>query len=584
MFELARTGGPDGRALVAKYCIQDCNIVMQLMSKIDVLTGYIEMSRICYIPINYLVLRGQGIKLTSCLAKYCHDRKVLMPDLTAVDESSKEIDINYDYEGAIVLPPTCGIYLDDPVACVDYSSLYPSILISCNLSQDTKVWSRTLDMEHREIVKKRFVAKCFETAVPLHSTDSSEWAAQIRGHRPDKYAYEIITYMNFERGKAGKKTTTGYTECCFARFLRPGRRGIIPAILEEFLKARKETRKKAATEPDEFMKNILDKRQLAYKVTANSIYGQCGSKTSTFYDKDIAACTTAKGRQHIEFARNTVEKYYGGGQYHDIESIGGGRIQTFAEYIYGDIDSVFMTFRIHDASTGEKILGKRALEITIYLAQQVAARCNESFIDYKPMELSYEKTLMPFILFTKKRYIGMLYETDIHHGHIKFMGLSLKRRDCCNYLKDVFGGILNQFLYQQDGGTDDDDDEDGSPDQATNDKTLRVQRAIQYLHTCLDRLIQGQVPIDKLTLTKALRDTYKNPQQIAHWVLSERIGMRDPGNKPKPGERIKYAFIQRPADASKKELQGNKIETPEFIAQNALGLNYHHYITLQINL
>ena len=56
----------------------------------------------------------------------------------------------------------------------------------------------------------------------------------------------------------------------------------MPSILEELLKARKDTRKKIKTEPDPFMQNILDKRQLGYKVTANSLYGQCGARTSTF--------------------------------------------------------------------------------------------------------------------------------------------------------------------------------------------------------------------------------------------------------------------------------------------------------------
>ena len=62
-------GNDDDRAKVAKYCIQDCNLVHHLMNKIDVITGYIEMSNICSVPISFLVFRGQGIKLTSFVAK-----------------------------------------------------------------------------------------------------------------------------------------------------------------------------------------------------------------------------------------------------------------------------------------------------------------------------------------------------------------------------------------------------------------------------------------------------------------------------------------------------------------------------------
>ena len=60
--------------------IQDCNLVHQLFNKIDVITGYVEMSRICSVPISFLVFRGQGIKLTSYVAKQCLKNDTLMPD------------------------------------------------------------------------------------------------------------------------------------------------------------------------------------------------------------------------------------------------------------------------------------------------------------------------------------------------------------------------------------------------------------------------------------------------------------------------------------------------------------------------
>jgi DNA polymerase elongation subunit (family B) len=134
IFRLSKGTSAD-RAIVAKYCIQDCNLVHHLMNKIDVITGYVEMSRICSVPISFLVFRGQGIKLTSYVAKKCREKNTLMPDL---DKSYE----NDGYEGAIVLPPKCSMYMDNPVACVDYASLYPSSMISQNYSHDIKVWNK----------------------------------------------------------------------------------------------------------------------------------------------------------------------------------------------------------------------------------------------------------------------------------------------------------------------------------------------------------------------------------------------------------------------------------------------------------
>lgn len=534
-------GSAQDKAIVAKYCIQDCNIVQQLLMKIDILTGYNEMARICSVPMKYLVFRGQGIKLTSCLAKYCMNRNTLMPDLTAA--YSEETDVNHDYEGAIVLPPKCGMYIDRPVACVDYSSLYPTIIISNNLSQDSKVWSKEYDVKG-QLIKENLENAAFD------------------GLQDQGYDYIDIEYDNFVKLSGGKKKLTGKTVCRFAQFPN-NQKGIIPSILEDILKARKTTRKMIEKEKDEFMKNILDKRQLAYKVTANSIYGQCGSRTSTFYDKDIAASTTSTGRRMILYAKKMVEDVYGDHRFtHPVL----GPLTTSAEYIYGDTDSVFMTFNISkDTALREPILGKPALEITIHLAQEVARLCSMNL--KKPMELTYEKTMMPFIILSKKRYVGMLYENDTEHCKLKFMGLSLKRRDCCNYLKDVYGGVLNRFLYNQENVS----------------KRESVASAMQFLQECLNLLVVGQVAIEKLTITKSLRDFYKKPQQIAHWVLANRIGERDPGNKPKPGERMKYVFINvEEGKKGIKQLQGDKIETPDFIHKNGLKINYHYYVTNQL--
>ena len=85
--------------------------------------------------------------------------------------------------------------------------------------------------------------------------------------------------------------------------------------------------------------------------------------------------------------------------------------------------------------------------------------------------------------------------------------------------------------------------------------------------------------MDKLVITKALRSGYKNPKQISHKVLADRIGKRDPGNKPAVGDRVSFVFIEHP---NKKALQGEKIETPTFIKENNLKIDYSFYITNQI--
>jgi hypothetical protein len=71
MFELHRRGGPDGRARIARYCIQDCDLVATLMGKLDTLVNARGMSDVCKVPMQYVLTRGQGIKIESLIFKQC---------------------------------------------------------------------------------------------------------------------------------------------------------------------------------------------------------------------------------------------------------------------------------------------------------------------------------------------------------------------------------------------------------------------------------------------------------------------------------------------------------------------------------
>ena len=525
--------GPTERSIIAKYCIQDCNLVQHLMNKIDVITDYIEMSSLCSVPMDFLVMRGQGIKLTSYIAKKCRDKKTLMPVIDKIDGDD-------GYEGAIVLDPKCDLYLDDPVACVDYSSLYPSSMISENISHDSKVWSKEYDLNGTLVVE----------------TGETDDDGLYIYDNLDGYKYVDITYDTYKwRRKnnnpkaAMEKVKIGYKTCRFAQF-PDGKRGVMPSILEELLAARKATRKLIPQQTDEFMKNVLDKRQLSIKVTANSMYGQTGAKTSSFYEKDCAASTTATGRKLLTYAQRVIEESYAN---RVVKTSQYGEVKTDAEYVYGDTDSVFFKFNLKELD-GSPITGQKALEITIELAKE-AGRIATMFLK-KPHDLEYEKTFLPFCLLSKKRYVGMLYEDDPNKCKRKSMGIVLKRRDNAPIVKDVYGGIIDILMKDKD-----------------------IEKAAMFMEDCLQNIVDEKYGMDKLVITKSLRSGYKNPKQIAHKVLADRIGKRDPGNKPSVGDRVAYIYIVNP---DKKALQGDRIETPEFIKEQKIKINYSFYITNQL--
>jgi DNA polymerase elongation subunit (family B) len=523
IFEMSKQG-PQEKGIIAKYCIQDCNLVHLLFQKIDILTTYIEMSKLCSVPIKFLVTRGQGIKLNSYMSKKCREMDVLMPLISKGDE-------NEGYEGAIVLEPKCNLYLNKSIACLDYGSLYPSSIISENFCMSSLVYSMEYDVNNN--LKKVIGYKNKDGTFKYDNLES------------EGYKYVDKTFDVF--GMDGNnKIVVGYRKTRWAQFPE-GKRAVMPSILKELLAARKSTKKQMEKEEDPFKKNILDKRQLSIKVTANSLYGQTGSKTSTFYDMNVAAATTATGRLMIMYAKEVVEQIYGD---KDVNTKY-GLVHTNAEYIYGDTDSVFFTLNLR--KDGKELPEEMERELTISIAKEAGELATEALKE--PHDLEYEKIFRPFCLLSKKRYVGRLYEDDHMVYKVKSMGIVLKRRDNAPIVKDVYGGIIDILM-----------------------KDANIEKAIEFLKEMLSNLTNEKLPIDKLIISKSIKSFYKNPKQIAHNVLSERIGIRDPGNKPAPGDRIPYVYIQ----TTGKKLQGEKIETPQYIKDHKLKIDYGYYITNQI--
>ena len=565
--------GPMEKSIVAKYCIQDCNLVQNLMLKGDMMAGIMAQSEVCNVPIDYIIMRGQGIKLLSFIAKKCALVDTLMPVLHRPKGAG-------GYEGAICLTAKRG-YHDRPVGVVDYSSLYPSSMVSENISHDSKVWTKEYDLDDNLI------------KVVGEKNEKGEFKYDnLPGYKYVDIEYDTYKYIRKHEKAAAKKVKVGRKVCRFAQF-PDGKRAIMPSVLVELLAARKKTRgfikfktvttksgdaysgflsekddkyvvvdeNKKTTEIDkaevesvedtydDFMKNVFNNRQLAFKIVANSLYGQTGGKTSSFYEIDVAASTTATGRKLLKYACKIVDEAYGD----RIVDTSHGKVHCHAETVYGDTDSAFMCFNLTDLE-GNDIRGKKELELTIELSIQLGETA--SMFLKAPHDLEYEKTFYPFLLLSKKRYVGMLYETNINKCKCKFMGIVLKRRDNAPIVKDIYGGNIDILM-----------------------KSGNIEEAMEYTKNFLNDMVDEKFPLDKLIITKSLRGFYKNPQTIAHKVLADRMGKRDAGTKPSVGSRVPFVYIQT---KGKVKLQGDKIEHPDYIKKNNLKPDYGFYITNQI--
>jgi DNA polymerase elongation subunit (family B) len=494
IFRMHRGSSKD-RAVIAKYCIQDCDLVLTLMSKLDTLTNSRGMADVCFVPLQFLFLRGVGIKIFSRVAYEASKRNQILATQEALEGEG------IGYEGAIVISPKIGMYLDTPIAVLDFNSLYPSSMIGENLSPDTLV------------CKKNY------RGTKLESQEGMT-AEQIKNL---KVPTREVTYT--EEGQTCK--------CTYIKAVpeQPLSTGLIPTALQIMLKKRKEARKKMEDPKlDDAQKSVYNGLQLAYKVVANSIYGQLGSRTSPIRKMCIAACTTAVGRRSLLFAKSTVE-------------------EDGAEVVYGDTDSIFVKF------PGKDLAG--AIQSGQDAAKKITAGCPHS-----AFVIGYEKTFYPFILFCRKRYVGMKYEEDPTKCKRASMGIVLRRRDNAPIVKDVYGGALDIILEEKD-----------------------IKKAAEFVKSMLVKVMKSELPLEKFEITKQLRDDYKAMAEgytghatiPAHRILADRITKRDPGNAPSVGERLRYVYIQ-----TDKKLQADRIETPEYIVEKKLKLDSQFYITNQI--
>jgi DNA polymerase elongation subunit (family B) len=818
IFRLQKGTAAD-RSLIARYCLQDCELVLTLMAKLDTLVNARGMADVCMVPLQYLFLRGQGIKIFSRVAYEAARRNQIIVEQPSLEGQ------NTTYEGAIVISPQIGMYLDTPIAVLDFNSLYPSSMIGENLSPDTLVCMKIYNTKGSIIAYEGLPAE------------------RIAAYRKEGWRFNEVSYDNKENGAVIGKTTCLFIEPREDAALSVG---IIPQTLDIMLKMRKETRLRAefktvsladgrelqgfvSTDGDltqiknpltktsekvptadvvsivdtyeDAQKAVFNGLQLAYKVVANSIYGQMGSATSPIRKLCVAACTTAVGRRQLLFAKSTVESEFG------AEVVYGDSVAKYTPVlvrIHGNINIIrvdqldaygtgWMTYGVKelcqlsgvetwtekgwtrvqnivrhaaakkmvrvithsgivdvtedhslvrkdgspassaDVSIGDELLhaaypeqthecfetsveeariagfffgsghcsreswsipysveylelcksvyphvawvckenklyslsdttfnaayyasmytsfgekripmsilngshevreafkqglaesdfdDSRASQLTLahvrfiqdstmvcnivsitelpdyegYVydlttenhhfqagvgrmivhntdsifikfprknlvesitsgqeaAEMITSRCKKAFV------IGYEKTFYPFILFCRKRYVGMMYEEDPTKCKRKSMGIVLKRRDNAPIVKDVFGGALDILLLER-----------------------NIQKASQYVKDMLMRVLRNEVALEKYIISKSLRDDYKDPTKIAHRVLADRMGARDPGNKPNVGDRLPFIYIHAPD----KKLQGDKIEHVQYVKDRGLKVDTLFYITNQI--
>ncbi|AFM98318.1 DNA polymerase type-B alpha subfamily catalytic domain-containing protein [Encephalitozoon hellem ATCC 50504] len=389
------------------------------------------------------------------------------------------------YTGGLVLSPQAGFY-EDLVLLLDFNSLYPSIIQEFNV--------------------------CFSTVGMFNGRISGDMSAE---------QLEMLTEKS-----------------------RIAERGFLPKVLEGFVGRRKAVKDLMKQSKGKEETRVLEIRQRALKLTANSIYGCLGFAGSRFCNYTMAAYITNKGRDLLLEAKRIAEGECG------------------MRIIYGDTDSVM----VHTGLRGEMSNYKKALEMSRKLREAINSR-------YVKIEIEVDKVFKKLLLYKKKKYAGLYVGEDGRSG-IEYKGLDLVRKDFCEASRRICRVVLELLL------TDPEDPEayevfyKDEPKKDLNDGNSKIREAVhdelRKLRSDLEGLPAKDFVIHN-TLSKA-PENYGPSATLPHVSLALRL--KEAGMKFDQGDVVCYV-IGRGSP-------GEAIHKRAYHLNEDFVIDYEYYISNQI--
>lgn len=475
-------GSDEDRTRLLWYCMKDTLLPLRLLEALMAVVNGVEQARVSGVPLKWLLSRGQGIKTDSALLREKEPQEH-RPSRSPKPEHTA---------GGHVEEPRRGFY-QCPIASLDFASLYPSIMIAFNICYTTLV---SLEWARKNL-------KPDDYWVPYPSVDALTPEELL--HR----AAKKMTKKERERAKIEEDLAGKPVDFCFVK--RHIRQGVLPRLLEKILGARAAVKgmlKKVNEDTDPLRHHVLDGRQLALKLMANSTYGY--TKGHIFRNNKIMNAVTSYGRNMLGIVKATVlapwdestkqggftgrlaidtVKCWAAGIDPEQEPEPGQpdrRIRTpCAPYVvYGDTDSVMIKF------------GDITLKECIAFGEEAAKMCTAKFP--KPVSLAFEAVKLRALYLNRKRYAalqlerlipGERYAAAIQRAIVSktgtiLKGLESKRRDNAPIGGGTQGEVLRILLHEADEA-----------------------KAEQYVIKVISDLLMNRVDMSQLVITKGLTKT-----------------------------------------------------------------------------
>lgn len=445
-----------------EYAKKDAILALRLLLEKNLLDKFVEISRITGILLQDVLDGGETARIENLLLREFNKQDFVLP----LKPDSKEVLRRMEereaksLKGALVLEPEIGLHTN--IIYLDFKALYPHIFIAYNICPTTLLTEKT-DIE------------------------------------------KIITPNKVE-------------------FVSKNvREGIIPKIVRYLVRERDRIKNLMKT-ADEKERKILDTKQDALKIVANSFYGQTGYLRARLYVLDIANAITSCGRELIQKTKKVVES------------------DPRFKVIYGDTDSIMVKPSVCK------------LDEVFDLGLEIEKKINEEFKGI--FQIKLENIFKTILILTKKRYVGLSVERA--NGELKekiiMKGIETVRRDWADITSETLLNVLGVILREQ------------SP-----------KKALTYVKEVLQKLEKNQIPIEKLVITKSISKPLKEYKGIQpHVELLKKLRKRSPLSAPGMGDRIGFVIVKG------SQLLSERAEDPEYVKEHGLKIDSRYYIENQV--
>lgn len=437
LYDFFVTNNAEKKWKVAQYCMQDCDVTLEIMIQHSQDLGITELAKLTSTDPQDLVSKGKQKLVWNVLNRflYCdpNSGKSWLLNTDLLDQINGDGDEKY--KGAVVIEPLNGYA--EWISILDFASLYPSIMEGFNLCYSTIIYDK---QSRKDAISKGLVV----IDIDLPGGD-------------------CVSFVQPPGGLDGRKNGKWGT-------VNNADKGLIPRTLAYLVRARRETRsigKDFKKKGDLFTAEVYNQRQLAYKIVCNTLYGFTGTpKDKAIYRCPwIARATTTLGRWMLDVTTHVMEsdiltKVQDGEDPAEVDpylTLGPSPV------VYGDTDSVMVKFNnkplspdltAEDAARARLDPLKHSVDeraphnyaMLLYKISERACRiATERFP--KPNLLEFEKLAARYMLYRKKKYCGLIYENiETMKSSMLHKGIVTQRRDSSAFTRDLCNALLERIV------------------------------------------------------------------------------------------------------------------------------------------